>query len=360
MEPQNNNKKKIIILILAIVTFIFLCAFVFFYFVSPVNNNKESLSFNVKQGENYSSISDELKDAKLIKSEMFYKLYLKFMNPENLEAGNYKLSKSMNLKEVIKTLSSGATTDRQTVTVTFVEGKNMRYVIEKLIENFGFSEEDILNKLKDDTFLSNLIKNHWIVGYDVKDENIYYSLEGYLFPDTYEFYKDSSIEDVFEKMITNLEKKMNPYKDEIEATGYSFHNILTLASIIEQEAGTSNDRKGVAGVFYNRLNDNWSLGSDVTTYYAEKIELWSRDLYKTEIKECNYYNTRAVCMAGRLPVGPICSVSIDSIIASIEPTESDYYYFVSDIYGVTYFNKTESGHSKTIDKLKSEGKWFQY
>ncbi len=356
---ENNKNKKILIIIISVLTFLFLCVGVFFFLARGINKG-ESLTFNVKSGENYNSISDELKEAGLIRSELIYKIYIKIMNPSNLEAGNYRLSRSMNVSELIDTLKKGATDDREVVNITFVEGKNMRYVIDKITENFNITDEEILNTLKDKTYLNNLIQNHWILKSNIENNEIYYSLEGYLYPDTYEFYKDSTINEIFEKMIDNLEIKMNPYKEEIENSGYTFHQILTLASIIEQEAGNSNDRKGVAGVFYNRLNDNWSLGSDVTTYYAEKIELWSRDLYSSEIKECNSYNTRASCMAGKLPVGPICNPSINSIIASIEPTESDYYYFVADIYGQTYFNETESGHTKTVAQLKREGKWYQY
>lgn len=358
MEKFKN--KKLLIIILAIVTFFFLLGAIFIYMSGPVKHDDKAISFKVETGQTYSSISSNLKDAHLIKSGLLYKIYLKVMQPENLEAGNYKLSKSMNLSEVINTLKEGATSERETVTLTFVEGKNMRYVIQKITETFGYTEAEILALLSDKSYLDELISNHWIITNEIENTEIYYSLEGYLFPDTYEFYKDSSLKEIFEKMISNLETKVTPYKEEILASGRTFHQMLTLSSIIEQEAGTSNDRKGVAGVFYNRLNDGWSLGSDVTTYYAEKIELWSRDLYAAELKECNAYNTRAVCMAGKLPVGPICNPSLDSIIASIEPTESDYYYFVADVYGETYFNKTESGHSKTVERLKSEGKWFQY
>ncbi len=350
---------KIIIIIVSLLIFFFLSIGIFFYLSSAVDKNGKNIIFTVDVGETYNSISTKLKSSKLIRSRVIYKIYLKFAEPSNLEAGNYKLSQNMNLKELIETLKKGASNDRETITITFIEGKNMRYIINKITENFNISEEEILNILKNNDYLSELANNHWIINTEIKDTKIYYSLEGYLYPDTYEFYKDANINEIFEKMINNLERKLTPYKEEIESSGYSFHKILTLASIIEQEAGNSNDRKGVAGVFYNRLKSGWSLGSDVTTYYAEKKEFVD-NLYASEIKNCNSYNTRASCMAGILPIGPICNPSIDSLIASIEPTSHDYYYFVADLYGQTYFNKTSSGHTKTVSKLKSEGKWYQY
>ena len=358
-----SNKLKIILCSVALLILVVILIIILLYknFTSPVDkNNKEIYQYEVTSGENYSTIATSLKEKNFIKNELMFKVFVKLSNPKSLEAGIYELSKSMDLNEIIETFNKGAKDTRETVSVTFVEGKNMRYVISKIIENFDITEEDILNKLKDKEYLDSLIEKHFIITDEIKNKDIYYSLEGYLYPDTYTFYKDSTIEDIFEKMIDNLESKLTKYKDEIDNSGYTFHQMLTLASIIEAEAGKSNDRKDVASVFYNRLKDGWSLGSDVTTYYAEKLEFWSRDLYEKELNRCNAYNTRANCMAGKLPVGPICNPSIDSVIASIEPNNTKYYYFVADVYGNTYFNETASGHQKTIKKLKNEGKWYEY
>ena len=360
---KTSNKLKIILCSVALLILVVILIIILLYrsFTSPVDkNDKEIHQYEVESGENYSTLAASLKKDKYIKNELVFKIYVKLMNPKALEAGIYEISRSMDLKDIIGKFNEGAKDTRETIDITFVEGKNMRYVISKITENTDITEEDILNKLKDTDYLDSLIEKHFIITEEIKNKDIYYSLEGYLYPDTYSFYKDSTIEEIFEKMINNLESKLDKYKSEIDNSGYTFHQMLTLASIIEAEAGNADDRKGVAGVFYNRLKDGWSLGSDVTTYYAEKLELWSRDLYKKEIDRCNAYNTRSSCMAGKLPVGPICNPSIDSVIASIEPAKSKYYYFVADKDGKTYFNETSSGHSKTIAKLKKEGKWYEY
>ena len=116
----------------------------------------------------------------------------------------------------------------------------------------------------------------------------------------------------------------------------------------------------MAGVFYNRLNSNWSLGSDVTTYYGAKINMSDRDLYVSEINEKNAYNTRNSSMAGKLPVSPICNPSMSSIKAALYPKTTDKYYFVADKYGKTYFTKTNSEHNQIITKLKRECLWYTY
>ena len=331
----------------------------YFYLIKGGKNN-ETVNIYVNEGDTYSTISKVLKDNELIKSELAYKIYIKLNNPGNLEYGDYILKKSYSVPELISTLEKGSVDLRQTKSVTFVEGKNMRYIISKITENFNITEKEITDKLSSGEYLDSLIKDYWFLTDDIKNKDIYYSLEGYLFPDTYEFYASADIDDIFRTMLNNMEKKLDKYKSEINNSKYSIHEMMTLASIIELEAGKASDRKGVAGVFYNRLSSGWSLGSDVTTYYAEKIDNWTRDLKSSELSSCNNYNTRSSCMAGKLPISPICNPSLGSIEAAIEPTSHKYYYFVADKNGKTYFTKTDSEHVSKVRELKRNGLWIEY
>ena len=133
-----------------------------------------------------------------------------------------------------------------------------------------------------------------------------------------------------------------------------------MSSIVELEGANSDDRKGIAGVFYNRLDANQPLGSDVTTYYASKVEFSDRDLYQVEINAANNYNTRSSHLAGKLPIGPICNPSIKSIEAVLYPVTHDYYYFVADVNGKTYFSKTYNEHLSTRNDLIEAGLWYMY
>ena len=155
-------------------------------------------------------------------------------------------------------------------------------------------------------------------------------------------------------------KKLEPYKESIENSDKTIHEMITLSSIVEKEGANDSDRKMIAGVFYNRLRDGWSLGSDPTTYYAEKIDDNVRGLKMSELNSCNAYNTRSSCLNGKLPVGPICNPGLASLVASIEPEKHNYYYFVADKNGKNYFNETQAGHDSTINKLKREGLWITY
>ena len=161
-------------------------------------------------------------------------------------------------------------------------------------------------------------------------------------------------------MLDNMEEKLEPYKTQIASSNYNIHQLLTLASIVELEAARSDDRNGVAGVFYNRLKAGWSLGSDVTTYYAIQIDMNERDLYQNELESYNAYNTRSSQMTGKLPVGPICIPSKESIAAAINPKNHDYFYFVADKNKKTYFSKTGTEHNNIVAKLKKEKLWYEY
>ena len=135
---------------------------------------------------------------------------------------------------------------------------------------------------------------------------------------------------------------------------------MTIASMAELEGVSLDDRKNICGVFYNRLDKNMPLGSDVTTYYAFKVDMGERDLKNSEINSYNAYNTRGPNMSGKLPVGPISNPSKEAIISAIEPANNDYLYFVADKNRKVYFTKTVSEHDKKVSELKSQGLWYEW
>lgn len=158
-------------------------------------------------------------------------------------------------------------------------------------------------------------------------------------------------------MLDQTAKELNSYKATIENSKYSVHEYLTLASMLELEGTNAKNRKMIAGVFYNRLRLGMSLGSDVTTYYAFGEEM-NKDLTSAQFSTSNPYNTRSSDMAGKLPVGPICNPSKESIDASINPTDNDYLFFVADKNKKIYYTKTEKEHLKTVAEIKERGDWI--
>ena len=323
--------KIVRIILIVILTLIILCCFIYKINTGKVSNDSTNKEIIIGKGENYYSIVNVLKENNLIKSEFFYKLYIKFYNPKSLQAGKYILRENMNLKDIIFVLSEGSTYNPDVIRITFKEGLNMRKVASIIKDNTNHTEEEVYELLKDTDYLNELIDKYWFITEEIKNNKIYYSLEGYLFPDTYEFRnKDVPLKEMLSKMLDQMNYKLVPYREQIEASTYTVHELLTLASIVELESANKIDRAKVAGVFYNRLNHNWSLGSDVTTYYAVKVDMGDRDLYKSELQDYNAYNTRNANMAGKLPVSAICNPSLESIVATINPEIEDYYYFVAD------------------------------
>ncbi len=343
------------------VILIIVCCTLYKINISPVSKNSELKEIEIESGETYLTISSKLKQNNLIKSEFFYKLYVKLMNPKSLEKGKYLLSEDMGVEKIIKTLENGSDANIDAISITFVEGKNMRYIAKLISENTNNTEDDVYNLLNDSNYLDYLISKYWFLTDEIKDNRIYYSLEGYLFPDTYQFKsKDVTVKEIFETLLDEMDTKLTPYKTDIQNSNYTVHQILTLASIVELEGVNVSDRFDVSGVFYNRLNSGWSLGSDVTTYYASKVDMNERALEKSEFDECNNYNTRNSCMSGKLPVSPICNPGIESIKAAINPNQHNYYFFVADKNKKTYFTKTNAEHLQMIASLQSQGLWYEY
>ena len=161
-------------------------------------------------------------------------------------------------------------------------------------------------------------------------------------------------------MLDEMEMRLNKYKTEIENSNYSVHVIMTLASIAELEGIKAEDRKDIVGVFRNRLASNMSLGSDVTTYYAFKVNMGDRDLTTKEINTYNAYNTRGPNMNGKLPIGPIANPSKESIEAAVSPNSHDFLYFVADKDRNVYFTKTIKEHDRKVSELKSKGLWISW
>lgn len=354
--------KKILVVIFSLIAFAILACCAYYNIgLSSVSKNSEEVVFFVDSGSTYYTIINKLKEEKLIRNELCFKLYIKFNKVNDLQAGSYKLNRNMNVKEIVDTFSLGNSYNPDAIVITFKEGINIEEISNIIVNNTNNSLDDINNLLTNQEYLKGLINDYWFIDEKILNNNLYYSLEGYLYPNTYEYQnKDVSVEEIFKTMLDEMDKKLSNYKTDILSNNYSFHELLTLASIVELEERANSDREGIAGVFYNRLKNGWSLGSDVTTYYASKVKIGERDLFRYELDDNNNYNTRSNYLAGKLPIGPICSPSIDSIKAVLYPTESDYFYFVNDKNGKTYFSKNESEHLSIIKKLKEEGLWYTY
>lgn len=356
MKILNKLVLSIVVLLLSLIFFIFSLGV---FSLSEVSNDNVLKEVEIKPGS-IDMIANTLYEENLIRNRLIFKAYVRLTKQTNLKAGTYELSENMDVKEIVDILKNGNSSNPNEISITFKEGINMRTIANIIKENTINTEEDFFNKINDKEYINKLINKYWFLDNVILNDKIYYSLEGYLYPNTYSFSgKGVNIETIIETMLDETEKKLTPYKEKINASGRSVHEIMTLASITELEGTTKEERDYITSVFVNRINTRMTLGSDVTTYYGARINMGDRDLYASEVNECNDYNTRCTTFQG-LPIGPIANPSMDSITSVIEPITSDYYYFVADKNKKVYFSKDLNEHNNTIYKLKQNGLWFEY
>ena len=324
-------------------------------------DNDKIILVEIKEGSSTKEIAKTLRENKLIRNDLIFQIYIKLNNVSDLKAGYFELNQTMDVKAITDKIRKGESVNPNQINVLFKEGLNMRKVASVIAQNTNNTEKDVYELLEDKTYINEMIDKYWFLTDEIKNANIYYPLEGYLFPNTYTFIdKNISVRDIFTTLLDETDKLLSKYKGEIESSGHSVHELMTIASMAELEGVSLDDRKNICGVFYNRLDKNMPLGSDVTTYYAFKVDMGERDLKSSEINSYNAYNTRGPNMSGKLPVGPISNPSKEAIISAIEPANNDYLYFVADKNRKVYFTKTVSEHDKKVSELKSQGLWYEW
>jgi len=324
------KKKRFIIPL----TFIFLLAsFIIFsitYISSdikkPVSSNAKELKFTISDGESTQDISDRLKKDGLIRNSLIFTVYLKYKGKSSsLQVGDYTLNTKYSALEVMEILTKGKVTSGK---ITIPEGWTKKQIGEELVKKGIGSKEEVetaLNKKYDRKFLG---------------ESPSGNLEGFLFPDTYFLSSRAKPGDVIEKMLDEFGKKADSdIRSKTEKEGLSYYQTLILASIVEREVVTKEDKRKVAGVFLNRLNSGIRLDSCATVEFV--LGTKKRILSEEDIAIDSPYNTYRV---DGLPPTPISNPGLDSIEAVLNPEETDYIFFFSGRDGKTYFSKTSDEH----------------
>lgn len=362
MKNKKLNKKRLVLTIITLLLVFFLIVLgIILKEFSPVTKEEKYYNFEIKSGDTGYQIIDRLESEKIIKNAFLLKAYSKITKKQNFKVGMYKISTDMSSIKILNILNSDKSINLDEVTLEFFPGNNVRDLIKKVTSITNITEEEFLNTLGDKTYLKSLIDKYWFLTDEILNKDIYYSLEGYLYPDTYSILKTYNSKQIIEMLLNNTNKKFSTIKSDLENSKYTIHEILTLSSIVTLESGGSNEASKIAGVFINRLNNGWNLGSDVTTYYAIKVDLTERDLNYSDLNKCdNKYNTSSYCTGISLPVGPICNPVVNIIKDTINYTQSEYYYFVSDKNNKIYYSKTNDEHINTVNKLKKEGLWYEY
>lgn len=309
--------------------------------ISPVTKNSEEVILDIDENDTYLSLASTLKEYNLIRSETFYKIYIKIFNPSSLNRGTYILNRNMGVKNIVTTLESGITANPS---FTIPEGEHLTNIANYISSKTNYKVEELLNYWQNEELIDSLINKYWFITEEVKNSDLRYSLEGYFFPATYEIYENSSIEEITYKMLDKTNEILSKYKDLIENSKYSVHELLALASIVEKEAILAEDRPMIAQVFYNRLNIGMKLESCATVGYA--INEWKLRYTSEDLAVDSPYNTYLY----DIPIGPISSPGEASIQAVLEPESNDYLYFLASVYdegsNKTYYSKTYEEHQE--------------
>ncbi|MDO4377541.1 MAG: endolytic transglycosylase MltG [Erysipelotrichia bacterium] len=350
MNNKKTNKKVKLIIGLAIVVVILIgVLFVYRYYLDqlkPVSEKSEQVIFTIDDGSYMNDVIDNLYEEGLIKDTKIVKLYVKLNKRNTYYAGNYLLNKNMSVKEIFDALADVNNSYTEEVTVTIVDGDWAKDAASAIADKTNLTKEEILDKWNDLDYIYSLISK-----YDFLTEDIFNSehcyLEGFIYPNTYNFYKQTTVEEVTEKILNETDRVYQKYAQQIKQSGYSTYQIYTLASMILFEANNQEDMRLVSSVFHNRLNDNYPLQSSVTVCYA----LYTYDSWQeceTSIDIDSKYNTYVY---DGLPIGPVCNPNEMALEAALNPAESNYYYFLADVdTGKVYFAETYAEHLRNIEK----------
>lgn len=313
--------------------------------VDPTNQTEVAVTIPI--GSSVSLIANILEENEIIKDARVFKYYVKFKNESGFQAGNYKLNRSMTFQEIIGTIKQGKLTGEVAFQITIPEGRQLKEIASIVSKKTSFSDEIILDKLTDKTFINSMkAKYPDLLTDDIFGEDVRYALEGYLYPATYPYYKeDPTIEEVIEPMVKKMDEVIATYIPRLQEKKISVHRFVTMASLIEEEATEQTDRAKISSVFYNRIEQNMPLQTDPTVLYALN-EHKDRVLYE-DLEVDSPYNTY---QNKGLPPGPIANAGDVSFEAVLSPEETDFLYFLATKEGEVIFTKTLEEHNKEKNK----------
>ncbi len=330
-------KKILIIVLVLIVAGGVLGALYFWNQISwSVSDDETTTLFTVSEGDGVKAIAQELVADGLIRNQFWFESYVWLDRSEgDFIAGNYILSPSMSTREIVHALTSGDTTPETTITI--IEGWTVADIAEYLAGTGIVSADDFVSAAS--TGDSRKIIPDRVYAF-LADKPIDEGLEGFLFPDTYRVFNTATSADIIKKMLDNFDEKFTEdmYAAALQR-GMSVYDIVTLASIIEKEVRSDEDRKIVAGIFYDRLDLGVPLQSDATVNYVTGKQALQPTAADLEAE--SPYNTYQY---KGLPPGPISNPSLSALMAALYPEQSDYFYFLTKPDGSTVFSKTYDEH----------------
>lgn len=372
-QKRNKNNRRagriarnIIVLLILILS---LAGFFGYRYVSDAVGAKDVkstkfISVEIPENSGNSYIGQLLESAGVIKSGKVFNYYTKFKNISNLKSGYYNLQPSMTMDEIIEALQKKGSDKPQEPslgTVLVKEGYTIEQIAKAVEVNSsakkgkhsstGLKAKEFLKLMKDDAFITKMKEKYPTLLANLPNPtDAKYVLEGYLFPATYNIHDDTTVESLAEEMLSTMDTYLSPYYATISSSDHNVNEILTLASLVEKEGATDDDRKNIASVFYNRLDSDIALQSNIAVLYA-----LGKLGQETTLKEDATIDTNIDSLyndyvhKGLMP-GPVDSPSLSAIEAVINPSSTKYMYFVADVStGNVYFAESYEEHQHNVE-----------
>ncbi|WP_285765437.1 endolytic transglycosylase MltG [Peribacillus sp. SI8-4] len=340
-------RKIIMITIASLIVLIGIVGLVGFLYINsamkPVDPDDDTIKkVKIPIGSSVNGISTLLEEQGIIKDARVFKYYIKFRNESGFQAGEYKLSPSMPIEDIVTSIKTGKLMKEAALKITIPEGKQLVQIADIIAVKTGQDPKKVFKEMNDKKFVKSMQEQFpELLTSEIENEKVLYPLEGYLFPATYDFYEEKpNLESIVVEMLKKTDETLQAYKPQLEKDDYSVHEMLTFASLVEEEATAQVDRGKIASVFYNRIKEDMPLQTDPTVLYAKgshKSRVYYKDL---EVKSpYNTYKNKG------LPPGPIANAGTTSIEAALKPEKTDFLYFLATPEGEVLYSKNLDDHN---------------
>lgn len=345
------ENKKIIVIISGIIVVLIVGMIIFYNVgISATSSKDEEVIVTIEQGSTASQMLDTLDEAGLVKNKLCGQIFLKLNHYDNLQANTYVLNKNMSLSQIFSVIEDPDIQYILLSKLTIKEGTTIPEVAKEFAGILDISADEVIKQWDDQDYLQSLIDEYWFMDESILDKDILYPLEGYLYPETYYITEqEPDLKSMTKLALDMMDERLSAYQEDIEKMGWTPHQFLTFASVVERESLYDEDRPKIAGVFMNRLNKDMLLQSDITVNYA-----WQRtgvDVSVAHTQIDSRYNTYKYT---GLPIGPISTVSKVTIEACINYVHHDDYYFFAKEDGTVIYSHTYKEHQKAVE----ENRWY--
>lgn len=370
-QEQDKAAKRIVSVIMSVVVLAVLATGITGFIwikssLAPVDTKAtESVQVEIPEGSTTLDIGKILVENKLIKNATVFNYYSKIKSYNNFQSGFYNLNKTMSVDDIAKALQESGTPTPQKEPagkILIVEGYTLTQISQAITNNTKtedkndktpFTSEEFMATVTNPDFINRMVAAYpkLFASLPAADSGVIYQLEGYLFPAVYEYTEETTMEELVEQMIAAMDARLQPYYEAIAAKNLTVNEVLTLASLVEKEGSTDEDRRNIASVFFNRINSGMPLQSNIAILYAQGKLGQETTLAEDAGIDTNIESPYNIYWKAGLMPGPVDSPSVSAIEAVINANTTDYLYFVADVTtGTVYYAKTIEEHDQNVAK----------